>query len=274
MKKTLILILSISLIAIGSLFALNKLSPSKKTQQQNYLKVGMELAYPPFESKDEAGQPYGVSVELAHELGKYLNKEVIIENIAWDGLIPSLQTGKIDLIISSMTITDKRQEVVNFSQPYAHSLLAVLTNKNSNLNSITDLNSTGKKIAVKTGSTGYFYALENLQNAEIIVLNDESACVTEVIQGKADGFIYDQLTIYRNWQQNQDSTAAIFIPFQKEDQWGIAINKNNPQLLSQVNEFLTSFKSNQGFKELSQKYLATEQESFQELGFDWFFDFD
>ena len=79
--------------------------------------VAMELAYPPFETKDDAGNPIGVSVDLAKAFGESIGREVVIENIAWDGLIPALQTGKVDMIISSMTITADRKEVVDFSDP-------------------------------------------------------------------------------------------------------------------------------------------------------------
>src|SRR5437899_10886429 len=65
--------------------------------------VGMELNYPPFEMVDPQGKPTGISVEIANELGKFLEKDVQIQNIPFDGLIPALKTGKIDLIISSMT---------------------------------------------------------------------------------------------------------------------------------------------------------------------------
>ena len=91
--------------------------------------------------------------------------------------------------------------------------------------SIDDLNQPGKKVAVKTGSTGDVYATKNLTNAEIVRLADESVCVTEVVQGKADGFLYDQLTIYRNHQANPDTTEAVFIPFQDAEEWGIAVKK-------------------------------------------------
>ncbi len=82
---------------------------AKVEPKKEVLKVGMELAYPPFEMSEKDGTPSGVSVDFAKALGKYLGKDVVIENIAWDGLIPSLKTGKIDLIISSMTITDERK---------------------------------------------------------------------------------------------------------------------------------------------------------------------
>jgi polar amino acid transport system substrate-binding protein len=240
--------------------------------ESNKLTVAMELAYPPFEMKDAAGNPSGVSVDFAKALGEYMDMEVEIVNTAWDGLIPSLQTGKADFVISSMTITEKRKQEVDFSDPYANALLAILANKNSGIESIDDLNQPGKKIAVKTGSTGYIYAQENLWNTEIIALVDESACVTEVSQGKADGFLYDQLTIYRNNQKHPDTTAAIFIPFQNVEYWGAAVKKGNEELLNNINKFIEEYTAEGGFDELTDKYLKEEKSAFSELGFQWFFD--
>lgn len=234
--------------------------------------VAMELAYPPFETKDVNGDPSGISVDFAKALGKSLGREVKIVNTAWEGLIPSLQTGKADMIISSMTITEARGEVVDFSVPYANSLLGILVNKDSMIESVEDLDSKGNTIAVKAGSTGFIYAKSNMNNAQIITLADESACVTEVSQGKADAFFYDQLTIYRNWQKHLDTTRAIFIPFQDTEKWGVAVKKNNVELLNKINDFIPEFTKNGGFDELSEKYLKEEKKAFEELGFKWFFD--
>lgn len=270
--------LSIMIVLILSFTILTGCSEDSEKEEvevnKEPLVVAMELAYPPFETKDHKGNPVGISVEFAEAFGEYIGREVKIENTSWDGLIPSLQTGKVDMVISSMTITDERKETVDFSKPYANAMLAVLVNKDKEIKSIEDLNIKGKKIAVKTGSTGYFYAQKNLQKAEIIALADESACVTEVTQGKADGFIYDQLTIYRNWQNNVDTTEAIFIPFQNADMWGVAVQKNDTELLAQLNEFIDTYRINGGFDKLTNKYLSEEKEAFDELGFKWFFDLD
>lgn len=176
-------------------------TPSASTDGKT-LRVAMELAYPPFETKDDAGNPEGLAVDFIRDFGAAYGYDVQIENTAWDGLIPSLQSDKADLVISSMTITDERKQSVDFSDAYAMAQLAILANADSGVASIDDLNQPGKKVAVKTGSTGDVYATKNLTDAEIVRLADESACVTEVVQGKADGFLYDQLTIYRNHQAN------------------------------------------------------------------------
>ena len=171
-----------------------------------------------------------------------------------------------------MTITEERQNLIDFSDPYANALLAILAGADSGIRSVEDLNQAGKVLAVKSGSTGHMYAEKNLPEAELLVLPDESACVTEVAQGRADGFIYDQLTIYRNWQNNPDTTTAIFIPFQDVEKWGIAVQKGNQKLLDELNAFLADFQANGGYEELTEKYLAEEKKAFDELGFQWFFD--
>lgn len=282
-RNALVRIITATLLVVGLLLVVGCSGESSSdTQSKNQgdgssnktLVVGMELAYPPFETKDNSGEPSGLSVDFIRDFGDAYGYEVTIENIAWDGLIPSLETGKIDCIISSMTITDERKKQVDFSEPYARAQLAILANAYSDINDIDDLNQSGKKVAVKTGSTGDVYATKNLTNAEIIRLADESACVTEVAQGKADGFLYDQLTIYRNQLKNPETTEAVYIPFQDPESWGVAVKKDNGALLSELNEFIEDSKVDGEFDRLTEKYLSEEKAAFDTLGFKWFFDFN
>lgn len=238
------------------------------------LTVAMELAYPPFETRDEAGDAYGISPAFMQKFSDEYGYDLVIENTAFDGLIPALQTDKADAVMSSITITDEREAEVDFTDPYAVAQLAILANAQSGIGSIDDLNQPDKTVAVKTGSTGDVYATKNLTNAQIVRLADESACVTEVVQGRADGFLYDQLTIYRNNQANPDTTEAVFIPFQDPEYWGIAVADGNDELRAQLNEFIEQCKQDGTFEELTQEYLADEKAAFDELGFRWFFDFD
>lgn len=265
----------LSILALVFVFIFTGCTSDDKKQetkeQKKVLKVGMELAYPPFEMSEKDGTPSGVSVDFAKALGKYLDREVVIENIAWDGLIPSLKTGKVDLIISSMTITEERKKSIDFSIPYAQSSLAVLANKDSAIASIDDLNVAGKKVAVKKGSTGHIYAKDNLSNAEILVFDKEAACVLEVVQGKADGFIYDQLTIYKNYAKNMDTTVPLLKSFQKDfEYWGVAIKQNNP-LKKDVDAFIAQAKKDGTFDTFANKYLTDAKKTFDELNIPFFF---
>lgn len=236
------------------------------------LVVAMELAYPPFETKDLDGQPEGVSPDFMRAFADAYGYDLVIENTAFDGLIPMLQTGKADAIMSSMTITDERGQSVDFTDPYASAQLAILAGSDSGVAGVDDLNQPGRVVAVKTGSTGDIYATKNLPEAQIVRLADESAAVTEVIQGKADGFLYDQLTIYRNQQRNPETTKAVFIPFQDPEFWGIAVAKGNDTLREQLNEFIASYSAEGGFDQITDRHLAEEKKAFDELGFTWFFD--
>ena len=242
------------------------------------LRVAMELAYPPFEGKDSAGNPAGVSVTFMQDFADAYGYDLTIENVGFDGLIPclipSLQTGKADCVMSSITITPEREEEVDFTDPYAMAQLAILANADSGIESADDLDQESRTVAVKTGSTGDVYATKNLTEAEIVRLADESACVTEVSQGRADGFLYDQLTIYRNQKANPDTTVAVYIPFQDPEAWGIAVESGNDALREELNEFIAESKQNGEFDRLTEEFLAEEKAAFDELGFRWFFDFD
>jgi len=240
--------------------------------EKDTLKVGMELAYPPFEMTDTDGNPEGISVDLAYALGKYLKRPVQISNISFDGLIPSLKTGKIDIIISSMTITEERRQSVEFSDPYSKAYLSLLISRDSPVKVPGDLDRKGRRIAVKKGTTGHLYAKDHFPNADIMVFDKESACVLEVVQNKADAFIYDQMTIFTNWRKNPDTTRAILEPFQEDyEYWGIAMRKDDTELRGQINLFLKEFKEDGGFDRLGEKFLTEQKRTFDELGIPFFF---
>ncbi len=232
------------------------------------LVVGMELAYPPFEMTDPQGKPSGISVDLARDLALALGRPAVIENIAWDGLIPALKTGKVDLVISSMTATAERAKSIDFSDPYIATGLCLLLKKDSavqGVKGIADLNKPGVKVAVKKGTTGHLYATANLKNAEILVLDKESAAVLEVSQGKADAFIYDQMSTYQNWQRNKETTRAILDPFQKES-WAVGLRKGNDELRGKVNAFIKDYRAKGGFDRLGDRYLKDMKDEFKRMG--------
>jgi polar amino acid transport system substrate-binding protein len=256
-------------IALAALLLASLLSGCAGTSKK-VLRVGMELAYPPFETKDASGQPDGVSVGIAKAFAESMGMTAEIQNIAWDGLIPSLQSGKVDVVISSMTITAKREEQVDFSNAYAKAYLALLVGKGSPVEAAADLDADGRVIAVKQGSTGDTYARAHFPKATVRAFDSENACVTEVTQGKADAFIYDQLTIYRNSQQFAEKTWALFLPGQEAEGWGMAF-KSGSDLTAKANAFLAKYTADGGFDTLTEKYLKQEKATFDQLGFAFFF---
>ncbi|HEY4784197.1 MAG TPA: transporter substrate-binding domain-containing protein [Chthoniobacterales bacterium] len=238
--------------------------------QQKELVIGMEMSFPPFEMLDTSGQPAGVSVEMAKAMGKYLQRPIRFENIPFDGLIPSLKTGKVDLVISSMTVTQERSKSIDFSDPYLEMGLSILANKNSSIQSIADVDKPNITVAVKKATTGHIYAIQHFHNAKILIFSDSPTCATEVAQGKADCMIYDQISIFANWRKYQDSTRAILQPFQTEE-WAMGIRKGNDELRTQVNAFLKQFKESGGFNDLGNKYFGENKKIFQQMGIPFYF---
>ena len=240
------------------------------SRETNSLVVGMDLSYPPFETIGPSGKPEGVSVDIAEALGKFLGKPVRIENIPFTGLIPSLKTDKVDCIISSMTDTPERRASIAFSEPYLSTGLALLVPRDSPIQSQQDLDQTGKTLAVRQGTTGEVWARANIKNANVLALEKESAAVLEVIQGCADAFLYDQMSIWKNAQEHPNKTRALLNPLQKEN-WAVALRHDDRQLRDEINAFLKSFRAQGGFDVLGDKYLGDQKSAFKEQGIPFYF---
>ena len=234
------------------------------------LRVGMELSYPPFEMTDQVGRPTGVSVRLAEALAKHLGRELVIENIAFDGLIPALKTKKIDCIISSMTATPERARSIAFSEPYLRTGLALLVGGSSTLMSAAELDQSGRVIAVKKGTTGHQFASTQLRRARLLVLDKESAAVLEVAQGRADAFIYDSLSVYRSHIRHPDTTRPLLRPF-REESWAVGLRRGDDALRTAVNEFLAEFRAGGGFDRLGDEFLPEEKAFFKKEGIPFLF---
>ena len=258
-----------SWIAVGVLGAMAVIVGCSKPDP-NIVTVGMALNYPPFETVGPDGDPMGISVEMAKALAASMGKKLKIENIPFVGLIPALNAGKIDLILSSMTATDERRQSVDFSDPYLTTGLSLLVKKESPITSITDADQSGKTLAVCSGTTGEAYAREHVKNANVIILEKENLAVMEVIQGKADAFLYDQMSTWQNAQSHPDTTKALLKPFQTES-WAIAVKKGNAPLLQSINGFLKEYRGSGGFEKLGDRFLSAQKAAFAEQGIPFVF---
>jgi polar amino acid transport system substrate-binding protein len=199
--------------------------------------------------QDTAGKPDGVGVKMAEALAAKLNRPLQIVPMEFSGLIPALQTGNVDLVLSSMTATDERRKTIDFSDPYAFTGLAVLVRKDSDIQSIDDLKKPGRSLTAKTATTAQTWITANLPAAKLVVFEDQTACVQEVVQGRADAFIYDQLSIYQYSRQNPDTTRGLLKPF-VEESWALGLAKGNDGLRQQVNDFIAAFRAEKGFEKL------------------------
>jgi polar amino acid transport system substrate-binding protein len=253
------------ILAACGLFLTGCTEKSKQSGEGAVLRVGMDLSYPPFEMQDKAGNPDGVGVRLAEALAANLGRPLKVVPMEFSGLIPALKTGNVDLILSSITATDERRESILFCKPYAFTGLAVLVRKDSDIQSIEDLKKTGRSVTAKTSTTGETWAINHLPGAKRVVFEDQTACVLEVAQGRADAFIYDQLSIYQYAEQNKETTRGLLKPF-VEESWAIGVAKGNEALRGQVNAFLDDFRKQDGFGKLGERYLQKEKKFLEAAG--------
>ncbi len=262
--KKIIVIMILSVLALAFVGC-------QSDSSEDVLKVGMELKYPPFETKDESGEPTGVSVRLAKELGEYLDMEVEIVDTAYSSLIPALEQGNIDIIISSMTITPVREEVVDFSIPYTNSQLMMLVYKDSKVESASDLNNPDVIIASKTGTIGALWAAENAPLAQISNIEEEASAVLEVAQGKADVFIYDPLSVIRHHENYPDTTRTILEPLPNTKGWGIAMRKGETELKEKIDAFIEKAKTDGTYESIREEFLLDKIKEFDDYGLEFFF---
>jgi len=237
----------------------------------NTLRIGMELTYPPFEMTNAQDEPDGISVRMSEALSEHLGRPIEIVSVGFDGIIAALRTGKIDLIISSMTKTEERAKSIAFSDPYVTNSLCTLVGKDSTMQSPDELKRPGIRIAVKGETTGEAYVKQNLPEAVMVRLDQASDCVLQVMQGKVDAFIYDQITIYLANKQHPEATRAILAPIRAES-WAIGLRQGEDELREQVNAFLKDFRAKKGFEELTDRYMAEEKKAFEEQGIPFIFD--
>lgn len=231
-------------------------SALKHIIDRNKLSVGMEVKFFPFEYANEKGEPIGFEVDIARMAAQELGVELELKDMEFSGLIPALQGGKIDMIISGMTRTLTRSKAVTFTQPYFETGLCVLLSKQraEKVQDVKDLNAPDRIIAVKLGTTGDLITGKLFPKAQVNRYKDETACVREVVTGRADAFLYDQLSISKHHKENPETTRAILKPFTYEP-FAIAIRKGDSDFLGWLNLYLDTIKADGRYQELYEKYF-------------------
>jgi polar amino acid transport system substrate-binding protein len=213
-------------------------------QAQDKLTVGANIGNVPWEFQDASGAIVGFEVDLVTEVGKRLGKEITIENIPFQGLFAAVQSGRIDMAMSSITITAKRLESVSFAQPYYDSDQSLTVTSASGLKGLADMN--GKVIGVDTGSTGDIWATEHQAEygfADIRRFEGLTPAMLDLVNGGIDGYISDIPALQYYAKDKPEIAVVERIP--TGEQYSLMFNKDAP-LAAEVNEVLTALK-NEGF---------------------------
>ncbi len=264
MLKKPLLALSITVLSLSSLSAddinLWKKSTLNKILQKGELRVCLEPGYMPFEMKDKKGRIIGYDVDMAKRMSKEMGVKLKLLPTAWDGIIAALITGKCDIIMSGMTITQQRNLKINFANPYVVVGQTILIKKElaGKIKTAKDLDKPEYKIVTKLGVTGEIATRKFFKNAKITTFESESDGAAEVLNGKADAFVYDQpYNILFMSDKGKDKLVHLDAPLTYEP-LGWAIRKGDPDFLNWLNNFLRQVKEDKVvdfYNKINKKWL-------------------
>lgn len=218
--------------------------------------VGIDTTYPPFEYEED-GEYKGIDVDLIRAIAENQGFEIELNPMDFGGIIPAVQAGQLDIAIAGMSITDERKEVVDFSDPYFEAGLTLVTAASNNeITSLEDLE--GKRVVVKTGTTGAQFAEDNKDEYgfEITTLEDSPSMFQEVSNGNADVLIEDYPVIaYAIAQSSLD--LQIVGERLNGDNYGIAVLKGeNADLLEKINAGLQELRDSGEYDEIISTYIT------------------
>jgi polar amino acid transport system substrate-binding protein len=208
------------------------------------LTVGANVGNVPWEFQDETGAIVGFEIDLATEIANRLGREVAFENIPFNGLFSAVQSGRINMAMSSITITQKRLAEVSFAQPYYDSDQSLTTTAASGLKGLADMKD--KVIGVDTGSTGDMWATENNAEygfAEIRRYEGLSPAMLDLGNGRIDGYVSDIPALQYYVKDKPEFAVVERIP--TGEQYSMMFAKDDP-LAAEVSDVLTTLK-NEGF---------------------------
>jgi polar amino acid transport system substrate-binding protein len=228
------------LVVLLVILSLNNFVYAKKQK----LVVGSNFAFAPLNFYNEKREKVGYDIDVINAIAKVINYDVQFESIPWDGLLPALISKKIDIVVSSMSITAERQKKVNFSDPYYTSSTLIVVNKNNkDIKDFSDLEN--KTIGVNIGTTQAKYVEENLKNPKIVYSNNPEELTLHLVSGKVDAILQDKPIL--EWFIKNDKTKSAKIvgtPIMDNDNYGIAIRKGDKELLNKINSALKTIKEN------------------------------
>ncbi|WP_036624593.1 transporter substrate-binding domain-containing protein [Paenibacillus barengoltzii] len=224
------------------------------------IKVGLMGTYAPYNFLNDNKEIDGFDADIAKEVAKRLGVKVEFAPQEFSGLIPSLQAGKIDAIISQVTITDERKQQIDFTQPYITNQVKIIVKEDNN--SITKLEDfKGKNIGVGLGTNDESYlrndVLPQVGNFEIKTYDDVITSLQDLNAGRIDATINNLYALKPIVDKNGYKIKAVGDAI-KSDQAGIAIRKNNPEFLAALDQALTDMKADGTYNTIFQKWFGEE----------------
>lgn len=226
------------------------LSLSATTLAKEKIYVGTNAEFPPFEYLED-GKITGFDMDLVQEIGKLVDADIKIVDMAFDGLLPALQMKKVDMVIAGMTANEERMKTVSFTQPYyTASQVIIVKEGNTSIKSFDDLK--GRRVGVMLGFTGDMVVSE-IDGVKIERFNAAYAGIMALKADKIEAVVLDSEPAKNYVAQNKGLVLADADA--EEEEYAIAVRKNDKVLLEKVEKALSELKENGIYDKLIQKYF-------------------
>ena len=221
-------------------------------------KVGTEPTFPPFDTTDEEQNIVGLDMDLIKAIGEDQGFEVTFENLTFDGLVPALKAGNIDIIAAGMNKDDpERQKQVDFSDAYYESkLMVAVTEDNNTIKSVDDL-TPDMEVAAQTGTTGATKTQELADEgkiAEAVILDGLDTAMMQLLNGDVQAVINDKPVTEAYMKKQPDKIKMVGEPLNAEN-YGFAVQKGNTELLEKINAGLANIKEDGTFDKLVDEWF-------------------
>lgn len=222
---------------------------SSNAAASNVLKVGTNACFAPYEYVDGSGDFAGIDIDIAEEIGRRLDKNVEIMDMDFDNLLTAVTSGKIDCVISGMTVTDERRRIVDFTEPYANAVQSVVVLSNSEYETIDDLSDA--IIGVQAGTTGSIYAADSFKHVtEYVNIDDLSVAL---ISHKIDAIIIDDMPAKTIVDSNTE--FKLFDSPYADEEYAIAVSKSESELYDLINSTLVDMANDGTLDTIVSKYI-------------------
>jgi len=230
---------------------------------QQHMHFATEATYAPLVYLDKDGKISGYEAEIVQAICATLkNASCTFTHQGWDSLVPSLKLGKVDAIFGGLAITDQRAEQVSFTQPLYENSIAFLAEKDK-LFTIDKAGLAGKTIGVQIGTTMEHYLREHYKEVNVKSYASLQDALLDIETGRINSVLGDTPVLIA-WMKNKpkDKFSLITIPAADTKYFGpgnaIAVNKNNKQLLEQLNTAIDTLKKNGTLAKIAAKYLSMD----------------
>lgn len=250
--KKLFLILTVVLLVVCPVFCLGSSENGKNAD--NTLTIATSPDFPPFESLNN-GKPEGIEIDILDLICKELGKELKIEQMDFDSVLPGVQAGKYDVGVSGISITEQRKKNVLFTEPYCLAAQAIVVPEGSTVRSKADLD--GKKVSVQSGTTAESFCMANGYDVSSYSSNPDAE--SAVVSGKVDAWVIDDLTaadMVKVYNASAGVKLVILDEAMTSEPYAFAFKKGNDTLVAQVNSVLVKLVSDGTVARIFEKYGA------------------